>query len=122
MSYAKGGRGKKAPYKTTHCRVPEQCKSVVDELVAHYKSVVDDSEATEALLNSVSSSLNRSHEECLDQNQRTLDNETCGSQYVDVKKAKELAKQISKQKQSARKSIAKLLTALYDINVDWKDL
>ena len=122
MEYTKGGRGKKAPYRTTHCRVPEPCKPIIDELVARYKSVVDDSEATESLLSSVSLSLNRSSRELCNSKPITLDSETFDSRYSDVKKAKELAKQIIRQKQSARKSIAKLLTALYSTNIHWKEL
>jgi rubrerythrin len=36
----KGGRGKKAPYKTTHCRIPDPIKSAVDLLAASYREFV----------------------------------------------------------------------------------
>ena len=89
MKYVKGGRGKRAPYKTTHCRVPEACKPLVEKLVAYYKSLVDNSEATASLLNSVSLSLDRSYEKLVDLEPRALDNKTFNSQYGDVKNSKE---------------------------------
>jgi len=38
---AKGGRGKKAPYKTTHFRIPEPIKPVVEQLVIAYRKSLD---------------------------------------------------------------------------------
>ncbi len=40
-SHSKGGRGKQAPYTTTHCRIPEPIKSTVESLSAAYKILVD---------------------------------------------------------------------------------
>ena len=39
----KGGRGKKAPYETTHVRIPSNIKSIVDELSSSYKEYVSES-------------------------------------------------------------------------------
>lgn len=37
MNICKGGRGKVAPYETTHVRVPIPVKSIVDKIVADYR-------------------------------------------------------------------------------------
>lgn len=36
---AKGGRGKKAPYSTTHYRIPLPLKPVCEELAKHYREL-----------------------------------------------------------------------------------
>lgn len=38
MDISKGGRGKKAPYKTTHVRVPEPIKAEVERMAAQYRA------------------------------------------------------------------------------------
>ena len=38
----KGGRGKRAPYVTTHCRIPEPLKALCEELAANYRELVAD--------------------------------------------------------------------------------
>ena len=35
----KGGRGKKAPYETTHCRIPLPLKPIVEQLANAYKGI-----------------------------------------------------------------------------------
>jgi hypothetical protein len=55
----KGGRGKKAPYETAMCRVPQPIKSLADELSATYRDLLenyDDPEDPE-LINSVRNSI-----------------------------------------------------------------
>lgn len=39
---AKGGRGKKAPYNTTHYRIPEPLKALVEEIAANYRELISD--------------------------------------------------------------------------------
>jgi hypothetical protein len=44
--YSKGGRGKKAPYKTGHYRIPQPIKPTVEMLADQYRElVVNDSES-----------------------------------------------------------------------------
>lgn len=38
---SKGGRGKRAPYKTVMCRTPEPIKNTVEELTAKYRELID---------------------------------------------------------------------------------
>jgi hypothetical protein len=54
-SPAKGGRGKQAPYSTTHCRVPEPIKTSVERFAVAYRilSFDGDSEGCRNLIKSV---------------------------------------------------------------------
>lgn len=49
----KGGRGQKAPYQTTHYRIPEPIKPVVEQLATAYKRLVANGANTESLLDGV---------------------------------------------------------------------
>jgi methyltransferase-like protein len=37
----KGGRGKKAPYETAMCRIPQPVKAIADELTATYRDLLE---------------------------------------------------------------------------------
>lgn len=39
---SKGGRGKIAPYETTHCRIPKPIKPLVERLTNAYKTIIND--------------------------------------------------------------------------------
>lgn len=80
----KGGRGQKAPYESTHIRVPIPLKGEVERLIEKYR---------ESILTGIAPS---------DQ-----------SGLCDYEQAVEHAHEILKQKKSARQSIEKLLTAIY---------
>lgn len=43
MDKPKGGRGKKAPYETTHIRIPIPLKSKIEKLIQEYRLSLDDS-------------------------------------------------------------------------------
>ena len=89
MKYVKGGRGKKAPYQTTHCRVPEPCKPIVEKLVAYYKLLVDDSEAAELLLDNINLGLDDYYEKLANSKSRELSSEDSEFQSFDIKDRKE---------------------------------
>lgn len=44
MAVSKGGRGLKAPYETTHVRVPVPIKEKIQKIIDDYKNDVDDTE------------------------------------------------------------------------------
>lgn len=83
MKYV-GGRGKKAPYETTHIRVPIPLKSKIEAIVNEFKSGIE----TE------------------DTNQLTT-----------LENALDIAQNILKQKRSARASMEKLISALYQTEI-----
>jgi hypothetical protein len=59
-SPSKGGRGKKAPYKTIHYRIPEPIKPTVERFAAAYKIVInqeDSEDEVRTLINSVDDTL-----------------------------------------------------------------
>jgi hypothetical protein len=84
-----GGRGKKAPYETTHIRVPIPLKEVVQFLIDNYRwtQYVPDIDELK---------------------QVEVKEEPC---YDDV--AIDIARQILKSKKSAKVSLEKLLSAIY---------
>lgn len=58
-SPGKGGRGKQAPYSTTHCRIPEPIKSIVERLASAYRVLAfsDDLKGCDNLLKSVDNAI-----------------------------------------------------------------
>lgn len=47
--FVRGGRGHQAPYKTTHCRLPEPCKDTVQLISDTWKNLLgDEDEETKA--------------------------------------------------------------------------
>ncbi|MBE9119210.1 hypothetical protein IQ249_25500 [Lusitaniella coriacea LEGE 07157] len=98
MNIPKGGRGKKAPYDTTHVRVPVGMKPLVDELIEEYKQkVMTGTIDSDAEIDKSCSSLLLAGQ-------------------VSIDEAMKIAKKVLRLKRSARVSITKLLTALYSID------
>lgn len=83
MPAHKGGRGIKAPYTTTHVRVPVDLVEKVEELKQHY-----------------------------------FDTKTTPQKPLTRNEAISLAREILKQKKSARISLSKLLTGLYGSEIE----
>ena len=83
-----GGRGKTAPYKTIGVRIPEPIKSQVQQLSQRYRDQVFGD-----LVSDIS------------------------TEPIPLDEAIEKAKQILKQKKSARVSMQKLLTSIYGMDV-----
>lgn len=83
MSVSKGGRGIKAPYETTHVRIPVDIKDQVERLSQAFKEGITEKP----------------------------------SQPVSLDEALSIAKNVLRQKKSARVSIEKLLTSIYGVDV-----
>lgn len=92
MLKPKGGRGHIAPYQTTHLRVPLPIKDEVQKVIDSYR---------ESVLNGI---------------------EFSKEQLPSLERAKAEAKRVLKSKQSAKKSIIKLLTSLYGVEITDADL
>lgn len=92
MNKPKGGRGLKAPYETTHARIPVPLKPKIDKLVDEYRELILDGKQPE-----------REKFNCPDSMTLTT-----------VGEAKAIAQDILKQKKSAKISLEKLLTSLYN--------
>lgn len=92
MPVWKGGRGAKAPYETTHIRVPLPLKQKIEQICEEYKQkVISGEDVTES--------------------------EDTAS-IMEFEEALELAKTILKQKKSARVSLKSLLTGIYNRDID----
>ena len=94
MNKPKGGRGKKAPYQTTHIRVPVALKPAVEQMIAEYKDLV---------MNNIISA----------DEEITPNNYPLSQSLPNKAEMIEITEKLLKQKQSARKTVEKLLQALY---------
>lgn len=88
-----GGRGHKAPYETTHVRVPMPLKQDVEQLISDYR---------QKLLTGSTISKDNS--------------------LTSLSEAKEIARKLVRAKKSSRESMARLLTAIYKTVVTMDDL
>ena len=93
MTARKGGRGHKAPYETKQMRVPVPVQDKVREIVKQFHRELE-GEETQDLKSSI----------------KELD------------EAIKLAKSITRQKKSARISMAKLLSGIYGVSITPEDL
>lgn len=98
MSVSLGGRGKKAPYETTHVRVPVPLKAKVDHLIEEWRGHVD----TGTL----------SPTEPVTDLYKTVDYAQLSFEDALIE-----AKKILVQKKSANDSLIKLLTSIYSVNL-----
>ena len=101
MATPKGGRGKTAPYETTHVRVPVPLKPKLEKMIEEYREFVISGIQPES---------------------ETHPNRPHSVSMTTVEEAKGIAKDILKSKKGAKESLAKLLTALYGGNITVKDL
>lgn len=85
-NHLKGGRGNKAPYESTHVRVPLPIKDTVESIINEFKNTGE-----------------------VKQEQKIE------SASIDFVKAVELAKAILSSKKSAKVSLQKLLTGIYGV-------
>ncbi len=100
MNKPKGGRGKTAPYETTHVRVPLPIKDQVTALIEQWHN---------------------SHGSTQDDRETTVtDNPLTGKEkpLTDIMEVVEIAHQILRQKKSARASMGTLIKAIFDEEVE----
>lgn len=100
MNKPKGGRGKKAPYKTSHIRVPLALKPAVERAIAEFRELALNGEIDPEFPISQTGELQLKKSE-----QDNL--------LPSLEEATEIAEKLLKQKQSARKTVEKLLSKLY---------
>lgn len=104
MVKPKGGRGKTAPYYSTHIRVPVPVKHVCEEVTERYRQRLESGLVPPVVSDSSEHYLSS--------------DETPVLNYLgDVDKAVEVAKKILKKKKSARVSLELLINELYSANV-----
>ena len=118
MNKPKGGRGKQASYKSTHVRIPETLKERVEQLKDLYFSGKFDENANLAL------ELDRVYHEYINSltgnDNITNDDDIAGD--MSLEESILLVQKLLKQKKSVKQTIAMLLTSIYRVDVDPKDL
>jgi hypothetical protein len=112
MEKPKGGRGKQASYSSTHVRIPD----ILKERVEHLKELYFSGE-----LEQHEETINRAMQ-LLQYAEQNLDLTETSVSSLNLKQAIGEAKKILKMKVSARDSLTKLLTALYNVKVTKEDL
>jgi len=121
MDKPKGGRGKRAPYESTHVRVPLPIKHRVEELIDVYRfggsaalELADKlTEEDHRLANEYKTKLLTGNGQEVNPSHNSL---------TSIDEALQIAKKILRSKQSKALSVAKLLTAIYKIEVTESDL
>jgi hypothetical protein len=92
MNKPLGGRGKKAPYETTHLRIPVPIKTDIEKLIENYRlSVIDGIESNDNGL-------------------------------MSVEDAKLLTRKLIKSKTSKIDTLIKLLTSIYGVEISKDEL
>lgn len=129
MSKQIGGRGKKAPYESTHVRIPLPIKDRVEELKNLY---INEQLEHHDYLTAEDHRLAGEYKKLLSESNGKLqcrDNPLTGineefdcrdNPLTGIDEALELAKKLLKQKKSAKDTVAKLLTGIYgrEITID----
>ena len=136
-----GGRGNKAPYESTHVRVPVPIKAKVQALIDDFRD--SQTEQPKKVLTGLDETEDEEDEQ--DEGSEPSDLETIKSQAEMIQRyafeiqslkqdldkinslttlddAKQTAKTILKAKKSASQSVAKLLTSIYQVDVTIDDL
>jgi hypothetical protein len=106
IDYTKGGRGKSAPYATSHVRVPLVLKPLVETISSTYKRLLslNNLKLTDKFIRTIEDVITKTN-----QQQSKPVNE-----FISKEQAIQIANQILKQKKSAKISLGKLLTVIYD--------
>lgn len=142
MTKPVGGRGNKAPYESTHVRVPFPIKADVQALIDEFRERQIDSPRKSLTALEVEE---EDEEDDHNDDYQPSDLETIKSQaetiqsyafeihalkrdldklnsLTSLEDAKENAKKILKSKKSASQSVAKLLTSIYQVEITTDDL
>ena len=97
----KGGRGHRAPYETTHRRIPTDIKPEIEILIDRYRTAILNGEEYTPMISE--------------------DYRTCPL-LPPYEEMIGICKKIIRQKQSLRKGLAKLVSILYKVDCNPKDL
>ena len=115
----KGGRGKKAPYKTVHYRIPEPLKITIQLLANKYKNLIGTKYCDELIINleeliSITG--------CISENEKKLSK--AGTKYVQLKeKVLEWQKNIEESAPGFKeKGAVKLIHEIKNLKLDETDL
>lgn len=127
----RGGRGKVAPYETTHVRTPLPVKDIVEQIVNTYKQSVGNSETSkvdnylnllkDAICRLTYVSLFSNDPKDYDNFLKTIDPEYKKEQYKNMRDREKIENAIDavlKKKKSARISMELLIKELYPLEND----
>lgn len=121
-----GGRGKKAPYKTTHVRIPIDLKSKVEELVENFREnnfsvtvensnkIIKTSKADNTkFFQEMIQAFKDNNLKVIEMNSKNADNNFS----ITLEQSIELANELLATRITKKELVNKLLTALYQVEV-----
>ena len=92
MTKPKGGRGNKAPYESTHVRVPVPLKEEIEQRIEEYREFVTSGTQPEV------------------------------KKFPSLEESLDFARKVHKAKKSKVESLAKLLTSIYGVEISESDI
>jgi hypothetical protein len=112
-----GGRGKQAPYATTHLRVPVPIKEKLEAIIEDYRRAVVDGGESDPSTNSYDLSTGE-----LEFIQNFCPGAVNDFKLIPLEQAKELAVKLLRSKSAKVSTVSKLLTGIYGEEVNEEDL
>lgn len=121
-----GGRGKRAPYETTHVRIPVDLKSKVEELVEQYRnnSYAEESKIEQTLPTNTDSFIQKMIEQFENKNlfivQQCYEisrDDLINALQLNLEQTIELANKLLSTRETKKQILNKLITAIYQIDV-----
>lgn len=106
----KGGKGQLAPYITTHCRVPEPIKPLIDSIINDWKHRVHSGSETEGRI-----MVERLQEALLPDLLAYLEKPLTQDEAIEI--ANLILQENAKSKKGVKVVISKLLTAIYKTEI-----
>jgi hypothetical protein len=126
MSKPLGGRGKKAPYETTHVRVPVDLKPQIEEIIDSYRNgdtidiskyLNDDDDKFDRLMDRLANYLYKREAVVMLKDDGTSDQSILDAQHDQIEESIKLAKRLIETRITKKELATRLLTAIYNIDV-----
>lgn len=122
-----GGRGKRAPYETTHVRIPVDLKAKVEELVEQYRnnSYTEEPKIEQALPTNTDSFIEKMLEQFESKNLFIIQqcyeisrDDLMNALQLNLEQTIELANKLLATRETKKQILSKLITAIYQIEVN----
>lgn len=121
-----GGRGKRAPYETTHVRIPVDLKAKVEELVEQYRnnSYIEEPKIEQVLSTDTDSFIQKMIEQFKNKNLLIVQqcyeishDDLMNALQLNLEQTIELANKLLATRGTKKQILSKLITAIYQIDV-----
>lgn len=126
MNKPVGGRGKKAPYETTHIRVPVDLKPQIEQIIDKYRNgdnidlseyLADDDDKFDRLMDKLVSYLHKREAIVMVKDDGTSDRSILDATQDQIEESIKLAKRLIETRITKKELATRLLTAIYNIDI-----